>query len=109
MTPFIAPSPRRRIIHWWSASSNSLGAQFSASRVPTWNEHGRSNGRACDAQREHEAIYAAIAAGDAQAARETAERHLREGAKRLGNCTEESAGCRPSLRNQSKAERSGHG
>ena len=72
-----------------------MGAQFSASRVPTWNEHGRSNGRACDAQREHEAIYAAIAAGDAQAAREAAERHLREGAKRLGIALEESAGVSP--------------
>lgn len=61
-----------------------MGAQFSESRLPTWSEQGRINGLARDALAEHEALYAAIAAADAVAARQAAELHLREAAKRLG-------------------------
>ena len=68
-----------------------MGAQFSESRLPTWNEEGRASGRARDAQIEHEALYEAIASGDAAAARLAAEVHLREAAKRLGIAFEEPA------------------
>jgi GntR family transcriptional repressor for pyruvate dehydrogenase complex len=57
-----------------------LGRQFSGTRRPTWAEADR----AAAAQQEHEGIFAAIAAGDAAAARAASEAHLRNTAQRLG-------------------------
>ncbi|MBA4743336.1 MAG: FadR family transcriptional regulator [Azoarcus sp.] len=61
-----------------------VGQQFSGSRAPTWSPAGHRAGRAHDAQREHERIYEAIAAGDAHAARRAAAAHLSGAACRLG-------------------------
>ncbi|AUN95597.1 FadR/GntR family transcriptional regulator [Pseudazoarcus pumilus] len=61
-----------------------VGQQFSGSRAPTWSAAGHRAGRARDAQREHERIFAAIAAGDAPGARRAAAAHLVGAARRLG-------------------------
>ena len=61
-----------------------MGQQFSGSRAPTWSLAGHETGRARDAQNEHERIFEAIVAGDAQAARQAAAAHLTGAALRLG-------------------------
>lgn len=61
-----------------------MGQQFSASRVPTWDETGRAAGRAAAAQVEHRRIFAALQAGDPEAARQAATAHLVAVAERLG-------------------------
>ncbi len=61
-----------------------MGAQVQGSRVPTWDEAGHALGRAAAAQAEHIAMFEAIAAGDAVAARQAATEHLRAAADRLG-------------------------
>lgn len=61
-----------------------LSAQFSESRRPTWDAAGHATGRAAAAQAEHERLYAAIAAGDAAAARQAAAGHLYQAAARVG-------------------------
>ncbi len=61
-----------------------LGHQFSDSRRPTWSADGHQQGRARAAQKEHERLFAAIAAGDRAGPRRAAESHLRNAAKRLG-------------------------
>ena len=61
-----------------------MGNQFYDSRVPTWNEEGHAQGRARDAQDEHQRIFDAIAAGDPVAAHEAARNHLLQAALRLG-------------------------
>lgn len=61
-----------------------MGRQFSHSRAPTWNAEGYRSGRAAQAQEEHRRLFAAIAAGDAAAARAAAEAHLAGAARRLG-------------------------
>ncbi|MCB1938644.1 MAG: FadR family transcriptional regulator [Rhodocyclaceae bacterium] len=65
-----------------------MGNQFYASRVPTWNEEGHAEGRAQDAQDEHQAIFDAIAAGDPMAAHAAARNHLVQAAHRLGMKTD---------------------
>lgn len=61
-----------------------VSQEFSDSRQPTWNRAGRNSGLAQAAQDEHRAVFAAIAAGDAVAARRAAEEHLVKAARRLG-------------------------
>jgi len=61
-----------------------MGAQVQGSRVPTWDEAGHALGRAAAAQAEHVAMFEAIAAGDAAAARRAATEHLLAAAGRLG-------------------------
>ncbi len=61
-----------------------MGRQLSESRAPTWSAPGHRSGRARQAQLEHQQIYAAIAAGDAEAARDAAATHLIGAASRLG-------------------------
>ena len=65
-----------------------LSGQFSESRRPTWDAEGHASGRARAAQAEHERIYAAIAAGDAMAARQAASHHLYQAASRVGAAPE---------------------
>ncbi len=75
-----------------AAAGNALLRRFvefvsqdlSASRRPTWSRDGLAAGRASRAQAEHRALFAAIAAGDGEAARIAAERHMRGAAARLG-------------------------
>lgn len=80
-----------------------MGAQFSESRLPTWSEEGRANGRARDAQAEHEAMFAAIEAGDAPAARRAAEAHLRNAARRIGIEFDENAAVSPTTAQDGEA------
>ena len=61
-----------------------MGAQVQESRIPTWDQSGHASGRAQAAQCGHRAMYAAIEAGDAGAARSAAVEHLRGAAERLG-------------------------
>lgn len=61
-----------------------MGQQLSQSRLPTWSAYGHEAGRALEAHREHEAIHAAIEAGNPVAAREAAAAHLIGAARRLG-------------------------
>ncbi len=60
-----------------------MNAQVRESRVPTWDRNGHARGRAAAAQAEHVAMFEAIAAGDAAAARRAAEQHLTAAASRL--------------------------
>ncbi|MCB1955793.1 MAG: FadR family transcriptional regulator [Rhodocyclaceae bacterium] len=60
-----------------------MNAQIRESRVPTWDREGHALGRAAAAQAEHVAMFEAIAAGDAAAARLAAEEHLTAAASRL--------------------------
>ncbi|MCB1887216.1 MAG: FadR family transcriptional regulator [Rhodocyclaceae bacterium] len=60
-----------------------MNAQVRESRVPTWDHEGHALGRAAAAQAEHVAMFDAIAAGDAAAARRAAEQHLTAAASRL--------------------------
>lgn len=61
-----------------------LGHQLSDSRRPTWSGEGHAEGRARAAQREHERLFEAVAAGDALAARRASAEHLLKAADRLG-------------------------
>ncbi|TXG95084.1 MAG: FadR family transcriptional regulator [Zoogloea sp.] len=61
-----------------------VSQEFSASRAPTWSAEGVSRGLAGAAQDEHRAVFDAIAAGEAEAARQAAQRHLLSAAGRLG-------------------------
>ncbi|MCB1908552.1 MAG: FadR family transcriptional regulator [Rhodocyclaceae bacterium] len=61
-----------------------MGAQIHGSRVPTWDAQGHQRGLAAAAHEEHLAMYRAIAAGDASAARRAAAGHLQAAAERLG-------------------------
>lgn len=61
-----------------------MGQQLSDSRAPTWSPVGHGAGWARLAQEEHERIFAAIAAGDPEAARLAAGAHLAGAAARLG-------------------------
>jgi len=61
-----------------------LGHHFSDTRRPVWTAEGHGLGRPQAAQREHEALFAAIAAGNARGARRAAATHLRRSASRLG-------------------------
>lgn len=61
-----------------------LGRHFSASRKLAWHGTRRKLAHPEDAQREHRALYEAIAAGDAATARRCAYEHLRGTAARLG-------------------------
>lgn len=61
-----------------------MGQQLSQSRLPTWSAFGHDAGRALEAHREHERVYAAIAASDPVAARAAAAAHLIGAARRLG-------------------------
>lgn len=70
-----------------------MSEQVQESRIPTWDEDGHALGRAAAAQAEHVAMFDAIVAGDAQAARRAAEEHLRAAAARLNLQT--AAGSRP--------------
>jgi GntR family transcriptional repressor for pyruvate dehydrogenase complex len=61
-----------------------LGGPFAATRRPSWTPAGLAAGLAARAQREHEAIVRAIASGRSAAARQAAETHLRNSARRAG-------------------------
>ncbi|MBI5109600.1 MAG: FadR family transcriptional regulator [Rhodocyclales bacterium] len=61
-----------------------LGRHFSDSRKLAWHGTRRQLAHPEEAQREHRALYAAIAQGDAEAARRCAQEHLRGTAGRLG-------------------------
>lgn len=61
-----------------------MGAQLSASRVPSWNEAAHRSGRAEQSQQEHRRIFDAIAAADPAAARKAAAAHLIGAAMRFG-------------------------
>lgn len=61
-----------------------MGQQLSSSRTPTWSEVGHRAGWAQLAQEGHERIFAAIVAGDVEAARRAAADHLVSAALRLG-------------------------
>jgi len=61
-----------------------VSQEFSASRAPTWSAEGVAGGLAGAAQDEHRAVFEAIAAGDAELARQAAQRHLVCAAGRLG-------------------------
>lgn len=61
-----------------------LGHHFSDTRRPVWTEEGHRHGMPREAQREHERIFAAIAAGDGRSARVAAAAHLQRSAARLG-------------------------
>jgi GntR family transcriptional regulator, transcriptional repressor for pyruvate dehydrogenase complex len=61
-----------------------LGHQFSDTRRPVWTAEGHRLGRPEAAQREHEVLFAAIAAGNVRGAGRAAAAHLRRSASRLG-------------------------
>jgi GntR family transcriptional repressor for pyruvate dehydrogenase complex len=61
-----------------------LGQAFASSRRPTWNDAGHGAGKAAAAQREHQRLLDAIAAGDPRAARAAALAHLRNSIERIG-------------------------
>lgn len=61
-----------------------VSQEFSASRAPTWSAEGVAGGLAGAAQDEHRAVFEAIAAGDAELARQAAQQHLVSAAGRLG-------------------------
>jgi GntR family transcriptional regulator, transcriptional repressor for pyruvate dehydrogenase complex len=61
-----------------------LGHHFSDTRRYAWTEEGHRQGMPRDAQREHERIFAAIAAGDGRRARDAAAAHLQGSAARQG-------------------------
>jgi DNA-binding FadR family transcriptional regulator len=60
-----------------------VSQEFSASRAPTWSAEGFPGPRR-GGQDEHRAVFDAIAAGEAEAARQAAQRHLLSAAGRLG-------------------------
>lgn len=64
--------------------SEFLGRQFSESRRMAWIDHPRGMESPREAQREHQCILEAIAAGDPAAARQAAHVHLRGAAERVG-------------------------
>ncbi len=61
-----------------------LGHHFSDTRRPVWTAEGHGLGRPQAAHREHEALLAAISAGNVAGARRAAATHLRRSASRLG-------------------------
>ena len=61
-----------------------LGHQFAETRRRTWSAEGHRVGMPAEANREHERIFRAIAAGDPWAARHTAAAHLRATGRRMG-------------------------
>ncbi len=61
-----------------------LGHHFSDTRRPVWTAEGHGLGRPQAAQHEHEALFAAISAGNVHGARRAAATHLRRSASRLG-------------------------
>ncbi len=61
-----------------------LDHQFSETRRPGWDPARHRSGKPRAAQREHEQLFAAIAAGNPQAARAAAVRHLMQSALRMG-------------------------
>jgi GntR family transcriptional repressor for pyruvate dehydrogenase complex len=61
-----------------------LGLHFSDTRRPVWSAEGHRRSRPLAAQREHEVLFSAIAAGDVRRARRAAAAHLRRSASRLG-------------------------
>jgi GntR family transcriptional repressor for pyruvate dehydrogenase complex len=61
-----------------------LGRQFSESRRMAWIDHPKGMESPREAQREHNVMIAAIAAGDPAAARQAAHVHLRGAAERVG-------------------------
>lgn len=61
-----------------------LGRHFSDSRKLSWRGTRRELAHPQEAQREHRALFDAIAAGDADAARQCAQEHLRGTADRFG-------------------------
>lgn len=61
-----------------------MGRQFSASRLPTWDDAGHRSGRAAQSQAEHRQIFDAIRRGDAAAAGRASRAHLEAASQRLG-------------------------
>jgi DNA-binding GntR family transcriptional regulator len=84
MTIFIWRPQRQRTIATRIACWSSWGGRFSDSRRLAWTLPGRTGDLPQAAQVEHRAIYAAIAAGDAERARCEAHAHLRCAALRVG-------------------------
>lgn len=75
------PKPARTIISW---PSMIFCGQLATARRNAWeNSAALPQGGAADANREHQALYQAIADGDRQAAAACAEAHLRASARRL--------------------------
>jgi len=69
---------------YFVAFHDFLGGQLASARRTAWeNSAAHSVGGSADANREHQALYQAIADGDRQAAAACAEAHLRASAKRL--------------------------
>ncbi|MDD2056137.1 FadR family transcriptional regulator [Pseudomonas sp. GD03860] len=69
---------------YFIAFHDFLRGQLAAARRTAWeNSAAHSVGGSADANREHQALYQAIADGDRQAAAACAEAHLRASAKRL--------------------------
>ncbi|MCS5516047.1 FCD domain-containing protein [Pseudomonas qingdaonensis] len=67
-----------------SPSMTFCARQLAAARKTAWeNSAAHSVGGSADANREHQALYQAIADGDRQRAAACAEAHLRASAKRL--------------------------
>lgn len=61
-----------------------LGQHFSESRQLAWEEEARASDSSASAQAEHQALFAAIAAGAPSGARRAAHAHLSGAAARLG-------------------------
>lgn len=72
-----------------------LDHQFSETRRPGWDPARHRSGKPRVAQREHEQLFAAIAAGNPRAARAAAVRHLTESAVRMGWAERRSGRRRP--------------
>ncbi|MFJ2981902.1 MULTISPECIES: FadR/GntR family transcriptional regulator [unclassified Pseudomonas] len=69
---------------YFVAFHDFLGGQLASARRNAWeNSAAHSVGGSADANREHQALYQAIADGDRQGAAACAEAHLRASAKRL--------------------------
>ncbi|MCS4281933.1 DNA-binding FadR family transcriptional regulator [Pseudomonas sp. BIGb0278] len=69
---------------YFVAFHDFLGSQLAAARQRAWeNSASPAVGGPADANREHQALYQAIADGDRHAAASCAEAHLRASAKRL--------------------------
>ncbi|MHB9800709.1 FadR/GntR family transcriptional regulator [Pseudomonas sp. MT3] len=69
---------------YFVAFHDFLGGQLAHTRRTAWENSAGLKGGSSPAQNEHRALYEAIAAGDADAAANSAESHLRASAKRLG-------------------------
>lgn len=68
----------------FASLTDFVGQQLLATRQAAWENAARYRGGSAGADAEHEAVAAAIEAGDPHAAREAAQRHLQGAADRMG-------------------------